>query len=349
MHPPTLEQVDGWLSRALRRSGVRALEAHAFPEGAGQLSTVFRLRFVPAPVGDLPATMILKSESGSATAREIADQLGTSARERAFYERIAPLLPGAPAPRCHAIVADSDGTTRFLLEDLGALRLPPTGRTLAFGDLLAVLSRIGEIHGRTWGRTELEGLPSPRTLAWMPERYRAAEPLFLQHFGDVLPAGGRAWVGRIGACFEAVIEAVASIAAEVGDCACHGDLRAANLAFESDGTARLFDWGMTLRAPGPFELGYLLPTALPPHRLRGREAELLAHYARAMEHAGGPRLPEAILRRCVDLGRLWFTIYVVVGAATTPIDNPASQRFFRWHARRQFTSLPDLDALLAST
>jgi hypothetical protein len=345
---PALEQVDRWLNGALRRADVHALRSEPFPEGAGQLSTVTRIAFDAPPGADLPRTMILKSASGSAEARQIADRLGTVERERCFYEAIAPALPPGLAPRCHGVVSDEAGSTHFLLEDLGAFREPPTGADLSAQEVRTVLSRIGEVHGRTWGHPALAQLPSPGTLDWMPEAYRTALPVFLEHFGDALAPDSRQVPERIADHFHDVIAALEEAASCVGDCACHGDLRAANLAFDPAGGVRLFDWGMTLRASGPFELGYLLPTACSPTTLRAREPDLLTHYADAVASAGGPTFAPAGLRRLVALGRLWFTVYPVVGAATTPRDNPESRRFFRWHTRRQFPSLEAVEAALAS-
>jgi aminoglycoside phosphotransferase (APT) family kinase protein len=130
----------------------------------------------------------------------------------------------------------------------------------------------------------------------------------------------------------------------------HGDLRLDNLFFPEDGMIAAVDWSNATRGPGPYDVAYLLCTAVTPEERRAHEDRLLHHYHAALLDGGVEGYDFA---QCFDDYRLSFVepftrmfFLLVSGHAKKESDRPSAVLTkFVHHAGQAALDL-DVDVLL---
>jgi len=338
-----------WLTRVLRAGGALAvgrvtdLAVERLGAGAGFMSVLARLRIDhERPGADAPASLIVKFPSRHAGAARMDAAFGHYRREFRFYIQIA-TEGGACAPRIHHAAFDEEsGGFVIVMEDL----VPATAADQVAGmsgeAAAAAIDAIAAFHARWWG------VPLAGARAWLGDgaaRARALEeqsrelwPAYEAFAGAALSANARS----VGAALVERVAALAARAAGRPSTVIHGDFRADNLMFGA-GPARIIDWQLTARAPGAFDIAYLLTSSLDADARRAAERSLIARYQRRLVEYGvaGYTLADAIAD--YRLGALIGWCWPIVGAGMLDLSDARGAALFRVWAARMSAAVDDLD------
>src|SRR5262249_52915245 len=151
-----------------------------------------------------PATVVVKLPASSKEGNDFAESTHAYEREIRFYREVAPRTP-IRVPRMFATIMEpADDVFILVMEDLKGLAAGDQviGTSRAQG--LAAVQTITPLHALWWNGDQHQALswvPSVEhqleMLSLTPEAIRKAWPLFLESFGDSLPAGGRALGERV--------------------------------------------------------------------------------------------------------------------------------------------------------
>lgn len=278
-----------WLIRAL---GQPVLDVTSTPlsEGLGLVSSTWLLQLVAAPGADLPASLILKTESDDPAMRQLARDLKAFEAERSFYRHLAPELEGT-VPRFQAGWSGDEDEPRWLLiEDLSALRAGNQVRGLSTEETAAALEAMAAVHARFWQNDRLlqeAWLPSHRFWYQGPaiELTSMLEP-FLADYELRVDREAIALIEAVAERSEAIDRALQ----ERPWTLVHGDLRADNLLFHDrpreQPAVKIIDWGSPCRSLAAVDVACLIGGSTPMPQRRGRLPELLETWHRALLDGG---------------------------------------------------------------
>lgn len=252
--------------------------------GGGVFSRVFRLELTVTPGSrplSIPGSAVAKLPARGAN-RMAAIRSGAYAREAHCYRYLL-IDAGLPVAEVYAVVEHGDGTASFLLQDLTALRWPDQMTGLTPEDAAAVVVALAGFH-RRW-RHDLD---RPEQRHPQLAKVRANTVAGLDH--RALATGIRVveerWARHLSnrqlATLDMVLRHYDDVAAAYGShrsvTLCHGDPRAANIAFEPGGSAVLVDWQQAARQFGEADLAWLCATSLTAEDRRRCEHDLIREY-----------------------------------------------------------------------
>jgi hypothetical protein len=333
-----------WLAEAMG-APIEAIDVEQIAAGEGFMGQLARVHLTSsAPT--TPATVIVKLPTADPGGHFIGEMTRVWEREHCFYRDVAPLMQ-IRVPRAYVNIADPPC---LVLEDLSPAVVGDhvAGATLAQAE--QAIDAIARHHAAWFEH------PSLSTFTWMPglddpailtlgATFEIGWPLFLERFGDELPARCLRWCERF------VTDIPDWIAGHFDEpiTMTHGDYRLDNLFFCDDGSVAVIDWQLAMRAPGQADFVYFCANNLTVDMRRAHDSDLLARYVAGL-HAGGVPT-DAVTVESVRRGYLEGLVFYAVsfGASLLTID-PANERgtaLFEALVRRTFTAVDDLDAGLA--
>ena len=241
--------------------------------GRGMFSHVWRCA-LDGPVESVAVKMLRTDGNG-----EAAVTSGAAAREVLAYRSILPTTPTVSAPRCFGIVDDPHGHPAFVFEDLSSHRSSDQLAGLDRGDVAAVAIELIELHEAWSGRADLDMIEVRRaTPAALPDAGIERGLDVLDNEWTSVDSTLRSALRRLADHRSAAIEAFVG---QDGPTLCHGDPRADNVVFDSNGRAVLFDWQQMAIQFGEADLAWLLATSVRPELRRTIESDVVASYAMA--------------------------------------------------------------------
>jgi hypothetical protein len=331
----------GWLSEVLGVA-IDSIEVRCIGEGEGFMGQLARV-LVRSADPAAPASVIVKLPTADPGGQFIGQMMRVWEREHLFYRDLAPLMT-VRVPRALVNIADPPC---LVLEDL-APAVPGdhvAGATLDQAER-AIDALAG--HHAAWFRH-----PLLDTLTWMPglddpmihtmgPTFDMGWPMFLERFGDEIPARCLRWCEQFVATLPTWIETHFDDPVTMT----HGDYRLDNLFFTDDGEVAVIDWQMCMRAPGQADLVYFCANNLTIEMRRAHEDRLIERYVAGL-HAGGVPT-DAVTVDSVRRGYLEGLVFYAMsfGASLLTI-NPANERgiaLFDALVRRTFAAVDDLDA-----
>jgi len=255
-----------WLTAVLQHAGaiacrVREVESTHFGEGIGTLSFMLRCRLVyDDPRGGEPASVVIKLEPKGEAYRKTVEYSRGFEREIRFYRDLAPQTP----IRVPGFFYGDYNTHRavIVLEDMGHLTTRNQVHGLHNSETVATARQIARLHAKYWNNDTHEAL------AWMPvhdERltmnYAECWDLFEDVYGLRIGKEAVAMGRRLRDAIDWLRTEITVRPRTV----CHGDLRADNLFFSSDGEdVVVIDWQLTTRSLGTVDVARLLGGSEPP-------------------------------------------------------------------------------------
>lgn len=341
-----------WIAAALHTGGLAtnaALGGVSFePLGGavGLMGDLLRCRLHWSEADDqLPSSLVIKLPSLSEGNRALALAMGYYEAEHCFYRDLAGGL-GMRTPRCW--YTDGDGAAgryALLLDDISHLDAFDQSDGLDAERSAVALTRLAQLHGRTWLDPALEGL------AWLPNGRGDDIRVYGLFMNDAWPAWAAAAAGVVDAESIALAERfvrnfdfVVDEGAEVPWSLMHRDFRVDNMLF--DGTEPVvFDWGGTARGSGLYDLAYFLGGSLTTEVRRANHDSLLRVYRDALDDAGGDPLDDADFERQLRHAALLCLIVPILAGGD--IIDPADDRgraLVSTILARTFDLLRDLDA-----
>src|SRR5215475_9430212 len=211
-HPKTIEDISAlWMTDVLRGAGilrratVSAVDVQAIGQGLGFLSGRARvtIHYDQADEG-APASVVVKLPTSLKAGADVAESTHAYEREIRFYREVAPRTP-IRVPRMFATIMEpADNVFILVMEDLKGLTAGDQVLGMSRAQVLAAVQTIAPLHALWWNGDQHEALPwvpsveqQLKMLSLTPEAIRTAWPVFLESFGDSLPAGGQALGERI--------------------------------------------------------------------------------------------------------------------------------------------------------
>jgi hypothetical protein len=292
-----------WLTAALadtgilRRGSVAAAEWERVGGEYGFTGLVARVRLrYEGAEGDVPHSLIAKlpMAQGDVVSGYRARQKRDPAlaqryhercvREERFYREIGATF----APTLYySAVDDVRRRVVLLLEDLTAGRQGDVLDGCSIEDAALVIEQIAPFHARWWG----ERAPArafPRTGAdhdARQERYDRQVDLFLERYGDALPADARSVTDQLRSRLASVLGALAAGPHTL----IHADLHLDNIIFDARGgdrSAVVLDWQTASVGSPAWDVALFLFGSLSVEDRRAAEDALLDRYATLIAEHG---------------------------------------------------------------
>lgn len=285
-----------WLTVALAETGVLRRGAVAAAEwervggeyGFTGLIARVRLRYEGAD-GDAPRSLIAKlpMAQGNVVSGYRACQERDPALARRYYERCTReerFYREVGATFGPALYYSAVDNVRLrvvlLLEDLTAGRQGDVLHGCSIEDAALVIEEIAPFHARWWGeRAPVRGFPraggDPDA---RQERYGRQVDVFLERYGDALPAAARSVIDRLRSRLAGVLAALAAGPQTL----VHADLHLDNVIFDARGDGRsavVLDWQTSSVGSPALDVALFLSGSLSIEDRRAAEDALLDRYA----------------------------------------------------------------------
>jgi len=333
-----------WLSQALG-APVDAITVNQIGEGSGFMGVIARVS-VESSDPSIPQSVIVKLPTTDPGARAIGEMMGLWEREHHFYGELAPSMT-IRIPQALVNIADPPC---LVLEDLAPAVVGDhvAGATAEQAErAIDVIAR----HHATWFQAAsleehdwLPGLDDPAILT-LQDTFAIGWPLFLERYGDELPARCLRW------CEQFVPGIPEWIERHYDDpyTLTHGDFRLDNLLYFEDGSVGVIDWQLCMRAPGQTDLVYFCANNLDIETREQLDVALIDRYVTGLHRHGVPA--DAVTVEAVHQGYLEGLVFYAVsfGASLLTID-PANERgtaLFDALVRRTFAAMDHHSAGLA--
>ncbi|TFV56492.1 DUF1679 domain-containing protein [Mycobacterium sp. PS03-16] len=320
----------------------RTVTAVSVIDGAAGTSSRARLSLAGEGV---PASVFVKLPARTATTRLMGELWRLAHTEVLFYERLSPIIRGAP--RCYGSAYDPvTGRYVLVLEDLAAAgcEFADTLHPLNPDRAAQIVELLAALHAAFWLR--LPTRSGRGALGWV---YSNSEDRTSMLTGALLRASARRLAGRTdiavdaGRFIDEHYRAIARVVDRPPHTVVHGDAHPGNVYFH-DGAAGLLDWQAVRRGHPARELAYTLITGMAPEDRRTHEAGLLDGYRRALATHGGPVL---------DADELWEryrqgAMYAYAAASITAgMGGMQDEGIALEGLRRAVIALGDLDTVAA--
>jgi hypothetical protein len=256
--------------------------------GGGVFSRVLRLELATADTHRhrVPSSAVAKLPARGSN-REAAVRSGAYRREAHCYRSLL-VDHGLPTAEAYAVIEHDDGTASLLLQDLTSRRWPEQLSGLEPEDARAVVGALARFHHR-WDH-DIDR-PEQRHAALAVVRANTVAGLDHGSLVSGLRAVEQRWANHLSrqqlSAFDMMVARHDDVAAAFGSprsvTLCHGDPRAANLAFAQDGSAQLVDWQQVARQFGEADVAWLCATSLTPDDRRALEHDLVEEYGGDIE------------------------------------------------------------------
>lgn len=347
--PSTIDDITpDWLTSALVEGGedctVGSLEQVEIGAGLGVSASIYRITPTYSS-GSGPESVIAKVRQVDDVAAVRSHMLQFYQREASYFRDVA---PNSRVKVPQAWWAQSDEETPdycILLQDLGGLRTVSQVDGLEVDDAKAALNQLAIHHAEWWERRDdLSALRCNFPIDH--EMYPVILPgLFTNGYAevskyldvpDIVHEVAKTYPERIGANL-----------AKLGDSPrtlLHGDYRADNLMFDTDGTPWVLDWQITGGGTAAYDLGYFLSQSLTSELLEAHEQELLDHYCVQVVAAGAD--PDSIgdLDWMYRLAILQCIIYPVAAGEGISTGDPSAIPLYQEMLSRAAAAIDRLNA-----
>jgi hypothetical protein len=309
--------------------------------GIGVSSAVYRLRLEGE---GCPGSVVVKLPALDDAAVFTSSVLRMYIREVRFFEQLAAASP-LRVPACHHAAVD-EATSRFVvvMEDLGELRAVDQVLGMAVADAEQAVEALARWHATWWGRAEPLA-EAGVTVHLADPIYPAVVPIVFDEGWDKIDAAAVAIpdaIRSVRPAFNAAIPRLLADLAQAPTTVIHGDYRADNLLFGSDGTVAAVDFQLIGTGNGAYDLAYFLTQSLDPADAGRHERSLFDRWTAGLA-AGG--VPEE------DLGGLWDAyrraalfclVYPVVASRGMDLEDPRQRQLVECMLARFDRAVTDL-------
>ncbi len=298
-----------WLSEATGLD-ITGAEIEQIGIGVGVSSALYRARLTGS---GCPQTVVVKLPALAEEAVFTSTVLRMYTREASFFGELAGQAPFR-VPTCHHHSVDLE-TSQFVLvmEDFGDLRAVDQVAGMAATDAEQAVDGLAAWHATWWGQAE-ELAERGLTVSLGDEIYKAVLPMIFPEGWEKITAEldvpqsildvGPRWV-------EAMPGLLDGLAAEPTTMI-HGDYRADNLFFESDGAVAAVDFQLVGTGRGAYDLAYFITQSIGPADAAQHERALFDRWVSALVAAGVPKGDLATAWEDYRAAALFCLVYPVV-------------------------------------
>lgn len=298
--PRSMQQVTTeWLSVALGTT-VTSFTEERIGEGVGLLGELYRLSLDYDESTDGPSTVVAKFPTVEEVSRFTADALGYYPREILFYTDHSAAAPFSTAHCYHAEMADDGSDFVLMFEDLSDMTDADQLDGLTADQALATVTAVAAHHARWWQHAELPAM-APTYLPItadiyplvLPDLFRSGWAAATEHMGEHLTDESvRGFGDRYAELLPWMLQRVAEPMTWV-----HGDLRADNLFFATDGSPTIIDFQIMGQSVGVYDCAYLMSQSVPIEVRREHEGRIVRAYHQTLLDGG---VPDYSFEQCWD-------------------------------------------------
>lgn len=320
--PESIEQVTPEFLSDVLETEVSAVSATQIGEGTGFMGLIHRVEIEYAEPGAGAPSMIAKMPTDEEGARFVAGLMRLYEKESGFYRELAQDVPIA-IPGCYYNAGDLESDKWcLLLEDItdaspgDQLQAPDASQSREMVKSLALIHAAfdGKVDDVEW----LDGVGNLGIEA-VATIYPEARPIVMERYGDIIPKQLDEQCAAFHEMLPGYFEAVSKLPSTL----IHGDYRTDNLMFKPDGSFVVLDWQVIGRAPGSYDLYYLMGLSLDTELRRSMHDELIDLYLEMLE-AQGARAPSK--QDLIEQMRSVALLLGVIGTATMSQIDPANER-----------------------
>jgi fructosamine-3-kinase len=304
-----------WLSSVLGTE-IADLCVETVGVGSGFAGSIYRIHLTPHASdsgGDVPATLIWKTVSSHPSTHTLLTQLGIYRAEADFYTNLA--RRARIAPRAYYSYFDAEsGSICLLLEDLSQMDAGDQIEGCTPEQARQVVTALAGLHAEFWDE---RGADATLGVRRFDSRASASMGVHSESWRRVRKSAITIPPGLSDAA-DMIAPHVASVKERLGSAPTtllHGDVRADNAFFDSDGV-KLIDWQAVRVGRGAYDLAYFLSTSLSEETRRTYQDDLTESYVETLASHG---VEEYCISDCLEDIR-WALLDVVtfvgmIGAA----------------------------------
>ncbi len=274
-----------WLGETLG-SEIEDVTIETVGVGTGFAGSIYRLHLTPCASSegvDVPGTLIWKTVSTHASTHYLLTQLGVYQSEWDYYTRFG--SRSTIAPRAYySDFDDESGSLCLLLEDLSSMEAGDQIEGCTIEQARKVVVALAALHAEFWEGHRGDDPLAVRTFdnrASMARRIHSASWQRVRESNITIPAG-------LSDIADQIQPRIADIRTRLGAAPTtllHGDVRADNAFFDSDGV-RLIDWQAVREGRAAYDIAYFISTSLSEESGRSQQDELIALYVETLASLG---------------------------------------------------------------
>ena len=318
--PTTIDDVTADWVAEVTGLPVDSMSAEIIGVGVGVSSAVYRLTLSGEGV---PATLVLKLAALDEAAVFTSSILRMYEREVKFFDGIGPRSP-IRVPKGYGGAVSEDGASYYLLmEDMGGHREVDQNKGMDIADAERAIVELARWHAEFWGDAE-QFVETGAAVSLADPVYPAVLPLVFGEGWEKLQAGME------------VAPCIASIAPRWSDSLVdmltklsrspttliHGDYRADNIFFDSDGNVVLLDFQLSGLGTAAYDVAYFVTQSLLAEVAAEHEQALFDRYIAALIEAGVPEADTARLWDDYKVAALFCLVYPFVACRGMDFSDP---------------------------
>lgn len=318
--PATIDDVTAeWLTEVTGHA-VTGLDTEIIGVGIGVSSAVYRLHLSG---NDVPDTLVIKLAALDEAAVFTSSMLRMYEREVKFFHGLVDRSPIHVPNGFGGAVSDDGASYYVLMEDMGGHRVVDQIEGMQIDDAERAVDELARWHAEFWGDAErfvdtgaAVSLADPIYLAVLPvvfaEGWEKVNSLM-----DVDPA-----IGRVAPRWAEAMPSMLAALSTSPTTVVHGDYRADNIFFDTDGKAVLLDFQLTGLGSPSYDLAYFVTQSLLPDVAARHERALFDRYVAALHAAGVPSDETGRLWEDYRMASLFCLVYPIVASRGMDFDDP---------------------------
>ena len=339
--PATIDDVNAaWVAEATGLD-VTAIETELIGVGIGVSSAVYRLTLTGT---DVPETLVLKLAALDEAAVFTSSMLTMYSKEVKFFDELAGESP-IRVPKGYGGACAPEGAPYFLfMEDMGGHRVVDQLEGMTIADAEQAVDELAKWHAQFWGKGEHHE-STGAALSIGADIYKGVLPVVfaegwekvqaemevLPTIADVAPR----WVAKLNDMLDGLSTAPTTVT--------HGDYRADNIFFDTDGKVVLLDFQLTGVGTGSYDLAYFVTQSLLPEVAAENEKALFDRYVAGIIAAGVPEAETARLWEDYRLAALFCLAYPIVASRGMDLSDQRQYDLVASMSRRCARAIDALD------
>lgn len=273
--PSTIDQVTtDWLSQAMDID-VGDVSVAQIGEGIGVSSAVYRA----ALSGGGPDSVVVKLPALAEEAVFTSTMLRMYIREVRFFKELATRSPIRVPASYYGDVDEETSHFVQIMEDMGDLRIVDQNEGMDLADARQAVDELARWHATWWNDCD-DLVKSGSIVALTDPIYPAVLPVVFAEGWEKLNAEMKLApsILQVGAGWSARMPSLLHSINGGHNTMCHGDYRADNLLFDTNGSVVLLDFQLTGQGSGAYDLAYMITQSLTPDMAGEQESHLFERY-----------------------------------------------------------------------
>jgi aminoglycoside phosphotransferase (APT) family kinase protein len=339
--PATIDDVTAaWVAEATGLA-VTDISTELIGVGIGVSSAVYRLTLTGT---DVPDTLVLKLPALDEAAVFTSSMLRLYYREVKFFDELASESP-IKVPRGYGGGCNDDGTGYYLfMEDMGGHRIVDQLEGMEIADAEEAVDELAKWHAQFWGKAE-HHVETGAAVSIADDVYRAVLPLVFAEGWDKVQAEmdvhptiadvASRWLPKLDEMLDKLSTPPTTVL--------HGDYRADNIFFDSDGKVVLLDFQITGLGTASSDLAYFITQSLLPEVAAANEQALFDRYIAGLIAAGVPEAETGRLWEDYRVAALFCLVYPIVASRGMDLTDPRQYELINIMNQRCARAVDDLD------